>query len=101
MTVSVSNACPALELELSVPSKIILSFAFAPFTSVLSKTMLKGSSLAVVPFSMIITSVVTSESSSVPVSNCIQPPTTLTKPAADLVSLSEVVNVRTSPTSYP
>ena len=48
-----------------------------------------------------ITSDVTSESSSVPAFNCRQPPITLTKPVADLVSLAEVVKVRTSPTSYP
>ena len=100
-TVSVSNEKPALEPAPSVPSNMISLFASEPFTSVLSKTILNVSSDAVVPSSMMITSVVTSESSSVPVSNCIPPPTTLTKPDADLVSLSEVVKVRTSPTSYP
>jgi len=100
-TVSVSNEKPALELVASVPSNIISLFASEPFTSVPFKTILNVSSETVVPLSMMITSVVTSESSSVPVSNCIAPPTTLTKPAADFVSLSEVVKVRTSPTSYP
>ena len=100
-TMSLSNEKPALELVASVPSSMISSFAFAPSTSVLSNTILNVSSDAVVPSSIMITSDVTSESSSVPVSNVIPPPITLTKPAAVFVSLSEVVKVRTSPTSYP
>ena len=77
-TVSVSNEKPALEPAPSVPSNMISLFASEPFTSVLSKTILNDSSDAVVPSSIMITSVVTSESSSVPVSNCIPPPVSYT-----------------------
>ena len=67
---------------------------------VVSNIILNGCNAVCVASSNVIASVVISESSSVPVSCKIPPPTILTKAFADLVSDSEVVNVSTSPTSY-
>ena len=78
------------------PSPLNLSVTFD------SSCMLKDSSCELVPVSKIIASSVKLESSSVAVSNCIPPPTILTKPEAALTLVSALfaVKVSSSPTSY-
>ena len=71
-------------------------------SSISSRINLKDSKCVCDPSSIIIVSVVIVESSSVPVSCKIPPPTILTNPDADTASVSALaaVNVRVSPTSY-
>ena len=79
-----------------VPSPTNLSL------SISSSSISNGSNLDTVPLSILSLSVVILESSSVPVSNWIPPPTILTKPVASETSVSaeSEVNVTVSPSSY-
>ena len=79
---------------------VVLSSPVKESDCVVSNIILNGCNAVCVATSKVIASVVISESSSVPVSCRIPPPTILTKAVADLVSDSDVVNVNASFTSY-